>query len=174
VAPEGGALYRLECHGGGYEGDPQFDYSGDFECRLASLYTEDPYSTLFTENPNQSRDWQSRARFLAEELIGACAEYPEYGRIRTFRLRGMRITLGLADITFVLREPSGAEVSSPPALESFRFDLRVEPDGTAGSAIAEPVPYVEPEYAHPDNPGDRSKLCDTVSLHDVPTTRKTR
>ena len=40
------ALYRLECHNYSYESDPAFDYSGDFECKLTSLYVHDSFRTL--------------------------------------------------------------------------------------------------------------------------------
>lgn len=159
----GEPLYRVECHTSKYEDDPSFDYSGDFECRLNSLYSEEAYSTLFTDTPRQSRDWESRARFIADELIGECGEYPEYGRIRTFRLRGMKITLVLSDIVF-----AGAEQAPPRqtqlALESFRFEIRVEPDEEAVSAIAEPLSYAKPSYVHPSDAKDFSRSCDVVKM----------
>src|SRR5207253_255266 len=48
---DGRDLYKLECHTWRYEGDPDFDYSGDFECRLTSLYSKESYSTLLTDDP---------------------------------------------------------------------------------------------------------------------------
>jgi hypothetical protein len=129
-------VYRIECHQMGYE-DPAFDYSGDFECRLTSLYSKEAYSTLFTDNSEQSRDWQSRARFLSEELVGPCANYPEYGRARSFRLRRMKITLGLSDIKL------DQSALPRPALKAFRLRISVAPDPAATTPIAASISYKE-------------------------------
>ena len=155
-------LYLIECHTWEYEGDRDFDYSGDFECRLKSLYSKDTYSTLFTDNPKQSRDWESRARFLAEELVGKCGDYPEYGRVRHFRLRGMKITLTMDDLRFKVSNGSDAAKQQRPQLDSFLFGLQVESDPSALSAIAEPVPFAEPPRAHPQDPKDTARNCEVV------------
>lgn len=158
----GKPLYLVECHSAGYEGDRDFDYSGDFECRLKSLYSKEAYSTLFTDNPKQSRDWQSRARVFAEELVGQCGDYPEYGRIRHFRLRGMLITLTFSEVHFKNSRDGNLKSGSHPEFESFQFDLTVEPDSAASSAITERVPFVEPPRAHPSDPNDFTRKCDQV------------
>lgn len=147
---DGRILYRLECHNWMYQKDRDFDYSGDFECRLTSKYSVEAYSTLLTEDIDQSRDWQSRARFFASELIGSCGSNPEYGRVRSFRLRGMRIVLELMDIRV------GNSADNPTrgglALKSFGFMVKVEPDWSANSAITErpnatpPAPECEQGY----------------------------
>lgn len=148
-------VYRIQCHQFGYE-DPAFDYSGDFECRLTSLYSKETYSTLFTDDPKQSRDWESRARFLSEELAGSCADYPEYGRVRTFRLRGMKITLALSDVVLDL------STQPRPTLKSFDLRISIASDPAATSAIAAPVPYKEPPYVHPGDNTSHSRDCGTV------------
>ena len=142
-------LYGLECHTFEYEKDPSFDYSGDFECRLKSLYSKEAYSNLLTENPGQTRDWQSRGRFLAEELRGDCADYPEFGRIRQFRLRGMKLTLTISEFEF--REGGEKDIrrKDGPILKSFRFDIQVDVDVSATSEIAAPVNYAYPSRQHP-------------------------
>lgn len=162
VGKDNKPLYRIECHTSEFEGDPDFDYSGDFECRLTSLYSAETYSTLFTENPKQSRDWESRARFLSEELIGKCADYPEFGRVRHFRLRGMKITLILSDILFWSSAEMGDRKPRRPELKSFRFAVQVEADAEARTGITEPVPYSEPPYAHPENQQDFSRNCEVI------------
>jgi hypothetical protein len=156
----GRPLYRLACHTSDYSGDSDFDYSGDFECRLTSLYSTESYSTLLTDNPDQSRDWQSRGRFLAEELIGKCGAYPEYGLVRHFRFRGMRITLALSGPVFdtVMAVTRVKRLG----LQSFRLNFAADPDSGATSPIAEPPAYAEPQYAHSRNPNDLSKECDVV------------
>jgi hypothetical protein len=148
-------LYRIECHQFGFA-DPAFDYSGDFECRLRSLYSKETYSTLFTDDPNQSRDWESRARFLSEELAGSCADYPEYGRVRSFSLRGMKIELALSRVVL---DPSA---QPRPSLKSFDLKISVESSADAKTPIAAPVAYQEPPYMHPGNNSDHSRNCSTV------------
>ena len=59
--------------GAGYAGDPDFDYSGDFECRLSSVGDHDTYSTLLTEDAHQNRDWESRGRFFSADRSGVLA-----------------------------------------------------------------------------------------------------
>jgi hypothetical protein len=150
---DGDALYRLDCHTWRYEGDHDFDYSGDFECRLTSLYAKDVYSTLLTDNLRQSRDWESRARILAQELVGRCADYVEYGRIRSFRLRGTRLRLEFSNVKTV-KSPESA-TRGPWALRSFRVRVSVEPDRGARSPIAEGVKVAVPPPSC--GPGYRSK-----------------
>jgi hypothetical protein len=138
-------LYRFECHNRLYQRDPTFDYSGDFECRLMPLYTTTTYSTLFTEIQQQTRDWESRARFFVSELAGRCGDFAEYGRVRTFRFRGMSIRLSLGDIDTERSVETTLDPSFP--LRSFRFSVAVTPDASAVSEIAEPVdaPLPPPE-----------------------------
>jgi hypothetical protein len=157
---DGKPLYRVACHTSAYAGDPDFDYSGDFECRMISLYSTDAHSTLLTDDANQSRDWQSRGRFLAEELIGACGSYPEYGLTRHFRLRGMKVTLALTDPVFdTVTAMTGV---TRVGLRSFRFEVAAEPDSAANTPIAEPPAFAEPLYTHPQDPRDLSKDCRVV------------
>lgn len=159
---EGEPVYLLECHTFSYEGDPSFDYSGDFECRLTSGRDPSAYSTLLTDVPDQSRDWQSRGRFLAEELEGSCRNYPEFGQIRHFRLRGMRLTLAIHDIEFTKGAPTPKPTPlAHPRFKSFKFRVQVEPDEGAKSEIAEPIPYRYPERNHP-NTKELSLNCETV------------
>jgi len=145
----GRAVYRLECHTFLYQGDPDFDYSGDFECRLTSLYSAEAVSTLLTSDPNQPSDWWSRGRFLVSELRGSCAEYADYGRVRTFRLRGMVLRLELRDIVFASSQDPGK-----PGLESFRFCVSANADDSAASSLTE-CPKVRP--CREETPGCYSK-----------------
>jgi len=110
--------------------DPDFDYSGDFECRLSSIPNRDTYSTLFTEDAHQSRDWESRGRFFAASIRGACARIPEFGTHRTFRLRGMRVGLQIVDPVF---DKAGG-------LASLKLAVTVTRDPHAQRPVAESVP----------------------------------
>ena len=132
--------YLIECHDYEYQGDTAFDYSGDFECRLTSLYSKETYSTLFTDDPNQSRDWQSRARFLLGDLFGSCASDNAYGPVRHFRLRGMQISLAMTNIkTRIFRDKTQGVTKKSRRLASFVFAVAVTPDKAIASEIAEPV-----------------------------------
>jgi hypothetical protein len=142
---DGRTAYQLECRNWRYEGNPDFSYSGDFECRLVARYEAMVHSTLLTEELHATRDWQSRARFRVPELLGRCGDYADYGRVRTFRLRGMRLRLELRNIRFA---PSSRTVDSrSPGLASFRFVIDVQPDLKAQTEIAAsssaPVPPQE-------------------------------
>jgi hypothetical protein len=98
----GDPAYTLSCYGAkAVPPGNDFVYTGDFECRLVEARNaRSTYSTLLTEDAQQSRDWESRARFFATELEGACADVPEFGRKRTFLLRGFRLTLTLSELRF--------------------------------------------------------------------------
>ena len=135
-------LYLLQCHSAGYRGDPDFDYSSDFECRLSSIRHKDVYSTLLTEDPQQSRDWESRGRFFSAQLRGECALIPEFGATRHFRLRGMELTLKVTNTSFANHE----------GLRSLRLTVVVKPDATAQTAIAESVslPHYSPRRCEID------------------------
>lgn len=134
-AANGKPQYALECYSS-QTAPPngEFMYSGDFECRLYSFDKTDRESTLLTELPNADKDWESRGRFLAEQLAPPCGNYKELGRERSFRLRGFRLDLNLRNVAFddTQRSFSG----SAPALRSFDFEVLVEPDLTATSRIA--------------------------------------
>jgi hypothetical protein len=164
----GDTLYILECHQYGYERDPNFSYSGAFECRLKSASSSDSYSTLLTDDPHQSRDWESRGRFLVQELVGECARYPEYGLERSFRVRGMLITLRMSDLKWS-RE---SHIANPALdyrtdgaseyLTSFNFEVDVKSDPSATSEIAERVQFQHPPRANPGMTNDLRLDCNRV------------
>ena len=127
----GEAVYLLQCHSAVYSSDADFAYSGDFECRLSSIGQRDEYSTLLTEDANQSRDWESRARFFSRSLAGKCADIPEFGARRSFRLRRMRITLKIMDPQF----------DSHGELVALALRVDVKPDSKANREIAAQVAF---------------------------------
>jgi hypothetical protein len=152
----GAPLYRLECRSAdSYQGN-DFDYSGDFECRLVSATGPDAYRTLLTYEPVQPRDFESRARYLISDIDGKCGDYPEFGHTRTIRLRGMRLRLSLA-----FTSHPGIFPSDPgrPISAAMRFNVEVKPDPSALSQIAEDVPYMDPAVLEPA-PGART--CSSV------------
>ena len=137
-SPNGQPMYELQCHSSSFSGDPDFDYSGDLECRLSSAgHHKDQYSTLLTEDPEQSRDWQSRARFFGSDLRPPCSAIPQFGAIRKFRLRGMDLTLEIVKPKF----------KSDGSLTSLTLQIIVKPDASSETPIAKlvPIPAAVPE-----------------------------
>lgn len=134
------AAYRLECHPGSYS-DPNFTYAGAFDCRLVSDSLQGGYSSLLTEDPYQSTD-ATRGRFFSNQVTGRCATYPEYGAVRHFSLRGMRLTLALS-------KPA-EDLGRGEVLKSFDFTVTVRPDPDALSGIAEPPGIPPPDMGHCD------------------------
>lgn len=163
---EGGKeLYCLSCHTFGYTKDSAFDYSGEFECRLKSLYSLDTYSTLLTENPKQFADWDHRARFFSSDLVGECGLYPDYGRSRSFQLRGMIITLEIDNLTFrssyIEADSSKQEMLE---LNSFEFHVKVKSAPFATTEIAKPSIYLGPPIINPGTNNYGTRDCSSVKI----------
>ena len=153
----GKALYLLRCQGREASVDHEFDFSGDFECRLKSLYSAEVYSTLLTDDPEQHHDWDRRGRFLAEEIVGPCGTVPDYGRVRIFRLRHMRIRLEMSNI--ILQQGSKPGTAERPRLRSFDFSLDARLDSAAQSAIAAVVSTQRRHYINSADPHDFRLDC---------------
>ncbi len=126
----GRPVYKIECHSANYGSDAGFDYSGDFECRMITIGRNTKYSTLLTEDPKQSRDWESRARFFAADLQGDCARIPQFGSTRDFKLRGMIVTLQVLQPVIGLNG----------VLDSLKLKVSVQPYPSAQRPIAVAVP----------------------------------
>ena len=151
--PSGSAVYKIDCANGNTPDNAfGFDFSGDFECLLQTVPPNYSFSTYFTENPHQDRDWQSRARFFASEVADPCAQIPDLGRIRAFRLRGMKITLAMSNVSF---SGQGKDLH----LKSFDFRIAADVDPTARTNITEP-PLFEPKWKSLP-----CKLDNSVSVH---------
>ncbi len=126
----GASLYRLQCRGGYAAANQNFAWSGDFECRLIPYGKVIYYSTLLTEDVYQNEDWESRGRFFAANLEPPCAHVPQFGSIRTFRLRGMKLTLHVIDPIVVAGK-----------LKSLKLRVMVRADSSARRSIAAIVPF---------------------------------
>ena len=116
-------------------------YAGDLDCRLIEAHLGEVETNLLVETPDVAA-WYSRGRMFAEELCGDCAQYPEYGRHRTFRLRGMRLSLQFEDLRFK-DEPAPVGRGAPQLL-SYSLSITVEPDARALLPIVAPSGYLEP------------------------------
>jgi hypothetical protein len=164
----GKKIYTLHCRPGSLilkpgkaitlPNDPGF--WGDFDCHVHSLYERDKYESLLIENPLDNDEGHSRGEFYFYELQGSCLEYPEWGRKRSFRFRGMRLELELTNIQFSAEPPPGR-------LASFGFRVEVTPDPAALSAISEPPAFLIPAVKLP-RPDPRFASCDNPVPQHVP------
>ncbi len=146
-------MYRLRCRTFESQDQAQFDYSGDFECRLFVPRARDWRSgwNLLSDVPEHKRiedyrDWDHRGRFLALQLTPSCLKYPDYGATRVFKLRGMRLVLSLDTFVLDVAELTARATNRRPrpAIKSFTLAVRVTPDSSATSRYARRVRYEEP------------------------------
>jgi len=144
----GRPLYRLLCLSGDdsgrsdvQHGGEENEFSGVFDCHLHPLYGASRIEgSLLDYDALDRSDVFSQARFFGQDAVGECASYPEYGARRQFRLRGMQVDFRFSDITF----SEIRTATDTPRVKSFRFMVRVRPDPSAITAIAEPPSVVNP------------------------------
>lgn len=168
--------YLIECGTGAmndaHSGDnPRDDYvyyySGDWDCGLKRVGEKRPVPPTLLAEGGEGRDvgWPNRGRFYAEELAGRCADYPEYGSVRHFLLRGMRISMSVTHVRTETPMPE-RQTRAVARFLSFRFDLRVEPDPAATTPLAQPPevedPFVRGEVAVPPLWFRVTGTCDVV------------
>ena len=148
IQSEGGVtVYVLSCRSDDFWSDNQ---PGSFLCTLNESGSEkDRESSLLSED--ESAVWFSRGQYHAEQLIGDCASYPEYGASRTFRLRGMRLSLVASQIE--RRRGNG--------LAHVRISVAVRPDATAQGKFASRPGYLPPKFGkcRPIKKGDEPLMC---------------
>ena len=77
-----------------------------------------------------------------EQLDGKCSQYPEWGAIRTFRLRGFQLVLGVKNIVLTKSRAGRMGLYMGP-ISRFGLEVRVAPDNTATAAVALPSRYVD-------------------------------
>ena len=140
----GRAVYLFICRTADDERVPDVNYAGELDCRLIPAELGEVETNLLVESPALA-PWYSRGRMFARELIGDCGRYPEYGRSRNFRLRGLRLTMTFSDVT--LRAP---RADGSPRAKSYRLRLQVVPDPAARLRIAEESGYLDPHRAVPE------------------------
>jgi hypothetical protein len=135
-------LYSLECHNGNYDDESLIDFADDFQCGLfthgADSASETNFNLLASDTPDeQSSDWFNRGRMLAQQLRGECAQYAEYGAVRHFTLRRMRVTFAFTDVRWIAPTPQ-------VGLERFTFRVTAAVDDSAQTAQAEQVQVKRP------------------------------
>ncbi len=133
---DGWLRYRLICRGGSEE------YLGELGRQKNIYYVPPLICTLQEGNyetessllgEDDSATWYTRGQFHWDELLGACGDYPEYGRVRHFILRGMAITLEARDLK--VREGQ---------LDSFILHVTFRNDAAALSRYALRPGYLPP------------------------------
>jgi hypothetical protein len=104
---------------------------GPFSCGLKSA-DKHPDGNLLGEDGSPL--WHTRAQYHYDQLLGKCGDYPEFGWIRTFKLRGFQLTLAVSDVKI---NPSGE-------ITYFRFGVYLKPDKSAIGAISQRPDYLSP------------------------------
>lgn len=142
-ATDGRVIYDFACRGGSerYLDALPGNWVGPLMCTLAEGDRPTEESLL---SEDDSAAWFSRGEFRGEDLVGDCGRYPEYGRRRSFRVRGMRITLEAREV----------HTDSVDVVRSFLLSVSVVPDPTATTAQAEQPGFL--------NPHGQGRSCRTV------------
>jgi hypothetical protein len=128
--------YRLICRGGSVEhldalsDTSRINWVGDLMCVFNEGNREIESSLLGADG---APPWHTRGQFHWDELVGACGNYPEYGRVRHFRLRGFELTLEA-------RDPQMRD----GRLEHLTFAISLRSNARIRSSQAESVGYLHP------------------------------
>jgi hypothetical protein len=135
--------YYFACRGGSerYLDSLPDNWVGPLMCTLAAGDRPTEASLL---SEDDSAAWFSRGQFRSEDLVGDCGRYPEYGRQRAFRLRGMRLKLEANDV----------KADAAGVAHSFVLSISVVPDASATTAQA-----AQPGFLDPHRQG---RSCQTV------------
>jgi len=134
----GTVRYLFVCRGGSTEyldklsDQTNRNYVGPFGCRLSEGDKEVEDSLL---SEDDSAPWYSRGQFHSyDEVIKDCGDYPEYGRVRHFRLRGFELSLSAIDPVY----------NNHNQLESFNMKVSLRRNDKITSAQAEQPGYLTP------------------------------
>jgi hypothetical protein len=104
---------------------------GPLFCRLSEGTKEVEFSLL---SEDDSAPWHSRGQYDFASLLGDCGKYPEYGRVRHFRLRGFELTLSATEIVIDDRDQ----------IVSLRMRVSLRRDDKITSKQAEQPGYLPP------------------------------
>jgi hypothetical protein len=134
----GTVRYVFVCKGGSdkyldaLEEPTGITYVGVLGCRLSEGKKEIE-SSLLAED--EVAPWHTRGQFHRfDEITGDCGDYPEYGNVRHFRLRGFELTLSETDLVF----------DRSNRLQSFKMHVSLRRDDRITSPRAEQPGYLTP------------------------------
>jgi predicted RNA-binding protein with PUA-like domain len=164
---EGSPSYVLHCRAPSFVLADDVAFGGDFDCHLHSLYAKDSYESLLIDDPLDPAEAHSRGEFWVEDLAGSCRNYPEWGAVRNFHVRGMRIRIELTDLEFLHSKAAEKKSAGVSRLRSFRVLIAVSPDDSALSAIAEQTAYWPP-WSNPESPFKTDYHCQDVIQTHIP------
>jgi len=157
---DGKPVYRLICFSGtdeAVDGAGGFIYSGGLLCGLGDqgirLQALLEGGTLLDEKESAIF---SRGAFNPEEIVGACASYPDFGVVRIFRLRGFRLELRLEDVEVEPGYEGGSEFRLSEEILTnetrahfpighAKLTIEVTQDPTAKNERASPSRYTDPK-----------------------------
>ena len=159
-ALDGETAYVVEC-ANPFVKDPRFknfDWSGDFECRVAKPGARFlPDVQFLAESTQVTSDWESRGRFWWNELTPDCFGFPDWGGTRVYRFRHMRITIQITNPKIVLPSPDSRR-SFFHILRGLSVEISGRYDGTADKPVAGLTRIPEPPTVDPDN-ADSPRQC---------------
>jgi hypothetical protein len=152
----GKPVYELVCFSGDYAAEQKvgdFIYGGGLLCGLGPKGA--PVEQILGNRSLLARNdsaIHSRGAFDAQVLAGPCSELKDYGRDRSFRLRGFKLQLKLSDIeVFEGYEVNSAywktftnETRKDYPIGRATLHIGVSADPSAASEYAQPSPYPDP------------------------------
>lgn len=146
AADSGKQLYIVKCRtpdsGGDETATNKGDWQGEWQCELWVAGVVYGGNLLQPSKYSNEAPWHFRNTFYAPALTGHCANDPEWGRERHYRLLGMDLTLRVENPT-VYDRYEGPQQTARPYLKSWSFFVTARPDP---SAISEdPAPERNPE-----------------------------
>jgi len=133
----GKVVYTLRCVAGTEEalgrlGEAEGeDYEGPL---LLLLYEGKAIKGFTILGYDGSATWHTRAQVRTQELLGRRGAYPEFGRLRHFRLRGFELTVRFSKIA---RDADGN-------ISSLRMSVSGRPDASVTSSREEPCGFLPP------------------------------
>jgi hypothetical protein len=143
----GHTKYLFVCRGGSTEYTDSLadkldiNYVNPLTCILNNGDKETESSLLAEDD---SPPWHTRGQYSLDEIVGDCSDYPEYGLLRHFRLRGFELTLSAFDIKL-------NEQGKP---EQFKLKVSLRQDNKIKSSIAEQPGYL--------NPSSKGRSCEKI------------
>jgi hypothetical protein len=149
--------YTFVCRGGSTEyldklGEQKdINYVERLGCTL-NLGTREDESSLLAEDDVDP--WHTRGQYFSfDEVIGDCGNYPEYGRIRHFRLRGFELTLSAIEPVY----------NEKKQLQSFTMKVSLRRDDRIKSKYTEQpgylTPYKEGRNCNQVVKGNEQRMC---------------
>jgi hypothetical protein len=82
---------------------------------------------------------------LVSQMQNECQSYPDFGASRTFRLRGMQLSLSFTEVKFDPKSENPGFVDDPGLINA-HLTISVKVDPTAVDPVAMPSPYIWADF----------------------------